>query len=166
MGATSVSFPTKATIASTSKVTPTTPIVATPVPPPLPPHLPKAPVVPAIPVVPPPPVEMAEELKAAFLDMANSFKEIGQTAKQNNTNFLGDIPFYGIPPSQDKKKSIIPLSESNRFLNLVDTVTERAEFTVAGKISVLKSKLLGPALEHWNDYNGGDDWNAAKIHLL
>ena len=126
-------------------------------PPPLPPRLPKAPVVPVIVVNPPQDADMGDDVKQALLEMANSFREIGQTAKQNNTNFLGDIPYFGIPPAQDKRKSIIPLGEPNRFLNLVDTVTERADFTVAGKIGVLKSKLLGPAQEHWSDYNGGDN---------
>ena len=37
---------------------------------------------------------------------------------------------------------------------------------MAGKIAVLKSKLLGPAQDHWSDYTGGDDWNLAKEHLL
>ena len=79
---------------------------------------------------------------------------------------MGDIPFYGVPPSHYKNKSIIPLNEPNRFLSLVDTITNRAEFTTAGKISVIKSKLLGPALEHWNIYTGGDNWDNAKKHLL
>ena len=58
----------------------------------LPPHLPKAPVVPAIVVIPPPAANMGDDVKQALLEMANSFREIGQTAKQNNTYFLGDIP--------------------------------------------------------------------------
>ena len=96
-----------------------------------------------------------DDFKEAFLDMAQSFKAIGQTAKQNNTQFLADIPYFGVPPSTYKNKSIIPLSEPNRFLDLVDTITSTADFTEAGKVSVLKSKLLGPALEHWSTYTGG-----------
>ena len=96
-----------------------------------------------------------EDFKEAFYDMAQSFKAIGQTAKQNNTQFLADIPYFGVPPSTYKNKCIIPLSEPNRFLDLVDTITSTADFTEAGKVSVLKSKLLGPALEHWSTYTGG-----------
>ena len=67
---------------------------------------------------------------------------------------------------QTKKKRIIPLGEAGRFLEIVDTVTNNDDFNVAGKIAVLKSKLLGPAQDHWSDYTGGDDWNLAKEHLL
>ena len=98
--------------------------------------------------------------------MAQGMRQIGVTARQNNTNFLSDIPYFGIPPAQDKRKTIIPLGETNRFLDIVDTVTDNDDFTVAGKIAVLKSKLLGPAQEHWSDYIGGDDWGEARAHLL
>ena len=97
------------------------------------------------------------DVRQALIDMANAMHQVGTTARQNNTNFLSDIPYFGIPPSQDKKKSIIPLGETSRFLDIVDTVTNNDDFTVAGKISVLKSKLLGPAQDHWSDYTGGDD---------
>ena len=110
--------------------------------------------------------EPDELFKEAFFDMAQSIKAIGQTAKQNNTQFLADIPYFGVPPSTYKNKSIIPISEPNRFLDLVDTITSTADFTEAGKVQVLKSKLLGPALEHWSTYTGGGNWNNAKTHLL
>ena len=79
---------------------------------------------------------------------------------------MAEIPYYGFPPASNKNKSIIPLTEPNRFLDLVDLITDRADFTVAGKVNVLKSKLLGPALEHWSIYTGGADLDAAKRHLL
>ena len=78
--------------------------------------------------------ETDEYFKEAFFDMAQSIKAIGQTAKQNNTQFLADIPYFGVPPSTYKNKSIIPLSEPNRFLDLVDTITSTADFTQAGKV--------------------------------
>ena len=105
-------------------------------------------------------------MKDAFKDMSDSFKQIGLAAKQNSTNFLGDIPYYGVSKDSDKSKSIIPLNEPTRFLNIVDVMTDRAEFTPAGKVNVLKSKLLGPALEHWNTYDGAADWDVAKAYLL
>ena len=107
-----------------------------------------------------------EEVKQALLTMAGAMHQVGTTARQNNTNFLSDIPYFGITPESDKKKSIIPLGEAGRFLDIVDSVTNNDDFTVAGKIAVLKSKLLGPAQDHWSDYRGGDDWAAAKAHLL
>ena len=68
---------------------------------------------------------------------------------------MAEIPYYGVPPATDKNKSIIPLNEPNRFLSLVDVITDGADFSVAGKVNVSKSRLLGPALEHWNTYVGG-----------
>ena len=37
--------------------------------------------------------KMDAEMKAAFKKMADSFKEVGQQAKQNSTSFLGDLPY-------------------------------------------------------------------------
>ena len=110
--------------------------------------------------------DMNEEAIAAFKMMSDSFKEIGIAAKHNSTSFLGDIPFYGVSKDFDTKKNIIPLNEPTRFLDIVDLVTDKADFTAPGKIKVLKSKLLGAALEHWNTYDGGDVWDNAKAHLL
>ena len=109
---------------------------------------------------------MDEELKAAFKQMTDSFKDIGMSAKQNSTNFLGDIPYYGVSKESDKSKNIIALNEPTRFLDIINVMTDKAQFTTSGKINVLKSRLLGPALEHWNTYNGGENWNNAKAHLL
>ena len=106
------------------------------------------------------------DVRQALIDMADAMHQVGTTAHQNNTYFLSDIPYFGIPPEADKKKSIIPLGEAGRFLEIVDSVTDNDDFNVAGKIAVLKSKLLGPAQDHWSDYTGGDDWNLAKEHLL
>ena len=87
-------------------------------------------------------------MKDAFKDMSDSFKQIGLAAKQNSTNFLGDIPYYGVSKNSEKSKSIISLNETTRFLSIVDVMTDKANFTTSGKINVLKTRLLGPALEH------------------
>ena len=109
---------------------------------------------------------MDEVFKQAFKDMSDAFKEVGKSAKQNSTNFLGDIPYYGVSKDSDTRKNIIPLNSPNRFLDIIDVVCDKAEFTDSGKICVLKSKLLGPALEHWNSFDGGEDWDAARAHLI
>ena len=83
----------------------------------------------------------SSEMKAAFKDMSDSFKQIGQSAKQNSTNFLGDLPFYGVPESFDRNKNIIKLSEPTRFLDIVDLVTDKANFTPAGKIQVTRFSI-------------------------
>ena len=55
---------------------------------------------------------VAADVRQALLDMAQGMRQIGVTARQNNTNFLSDIPYFGIPPAQDKRKTIIPLGET------------------------------------------------------
>ena len=63
---------------------------------------------------------MDAEIKKAFKDMSDSFKQIGLSARQNSTNFLGDIPYYGVSKDSDKSKNIIPLNEPTRFLSIVE----------------------------------------------
>ena len=113
-----------------------------------------------------PPAIMNEADRASIRMMCDSFKEIGLAAKQNSTSFLSELPYFGVSQDFDPKKNIIPLNEPTRFLEIVNLVTDTADFTVAGKIKVLKSKLLGSALEHWSNYDGGDSWDNAKKHLL
>ena len=87
--------------------------------------------------------KMDKELKDAILDIAKSFKDVGKSAKQNSANFVGDLPYFGVPEDSDAKKNIIPISSPNRFLDIIYAVCDKEEFTDAGKISVMKSRLLG-----------------------
>ena len=112
------------------------------------------------------PLKMDPQIKQAFKEMSDSFKAVGLSAKHNSTSFLNDIPYFGVSPSSEKSKNIIPLNEATRFLDIIDLVTGKCAFDDAGKIHVLKSKLLGKALEHWNLFDGGDDWVKAREHLL
>ena len=104
-------------------------------------------------------------LKDAFASMTESFKEVGKTARQNNSNFIADLPYYGVPEDSDPKKNIIPLATPSKFLDIIDVVCTAEEFSPAGKINVLKSRLLGPALTHWQNFKGAT-WDEAKTHLL
>ena len=110
--------------------------------------------------------KMDKELKEALLDIAKSFKVVGRSAKQNSVNFVGDLPYFGVPVETDPKKNIIPISSPNRFLDIIHAVCDAEEFTEAGKISVMKSRLLGPAVEHWNGFAGGESWDEARKYLL
>ena len=49
-------------------------------------------------------VGVAADVRQALLGMAHAMHQIGTTARQNNPNFLSDIPYFGIPPAQDKRK--------------------------------------------------------------
>ena len=110
--------------------------------------------------------DMTEQmLKDALASMTESFKEVGKTARQNNSNFIADLPYYGVPEDSDPKKNIIPLATPSKFLDIIDVVCTAEEFSPAGKINVLKSRLLGPALTHWQNFKGAT-WDEAKAHLL
>merc|ERR1711895_414346 len=110
--------------------------------------------------------DLANEMKSAMIDVSQSMRQVGRTARQNNSNLLSEIPYFGVPPDTYKNKSIIPLNESRRFLDTIDTLTDNEDFNEAGKIAVLKSRLLGPAQEYFTDYTGGADWAQAKQYLL
>ena len=45
-----------------------------------------------------------EEVRQALLTVAGAMHQVGTTARRNNTNFLSDIPYFGIPPESDMKK--------------------------------------------------------------
>ena len=75
------------------------------------------------------PFKMDDELKNALLDIAKSFKQVGKTSKQNSLSFLGDLPYYGVPEDSDPKKNIIPISAPNRFLDIIEAVCDKEEFT-------------------------------------
>ena len=97
----------------------------------------------------------SEEIKDVLKEMNESFKSVASQGKQNNTSaFIQDIPYFGEPQDYDKRKTIIPLTESVRFLQIVDTQTSKNDFTDSGKIGVLKNRLIGSAREYWNDYDG------------
>ena len=51
-------------------------------------------------------------------------------------------------------------------VNNTHTQTDKNDFTDAGKISVLKSRLLGSACEYWNHYDGEEDFAKACRYLL
>ena len=105
--------------------------------------------------------KMDQTLKDALLEVATAFCK-----KQNAANFTGDLPYFGVPVEVDLKKYIIPISAPNRFLDIISAVCDREEFTDSGKIAVLKSRLLGPAVEHWNWFEEGQNWAKAREHLL
>ena len=45
--------------------------------------------------------KMDKELKDALLDIAKSFKDVGKSAKQNSVNFVGNLPYFGVPEETD-----------------------------------------------------------------
>ena len=105
--------------------------------------------------------KMDQTLKDALLEVATAFCK-----KQNAANFTGDLPYFGVPVEVDLKKYIIPISAPNRFLDTINAVCDREEYTDSGKIAVMKSRLLGPAIQHFNWFEERQTWAQAREHLL
>ena len=39
--------------------------------------------------------DLANEMKSAMIDVSQSMRQVGRTARQNNTNLLSEIPYFG-----------------------------------------------------------------------
>ena len=105
--------------------------------------------------------KMDKQLKDALMDVARDFCK-----KQNQSNFVGDLPYFGVPIETDLKKNIIDISEPNRFLDTIHAVCDKENYSDSGKIAVMKSRLLGPATGHFNWFAEGQTWDKAREHLL
>ena len=77
---------------------------------------------------------VAIQIENVLKEMNESFRAVATQGKQNNKSFIQDIPYFGEPQDYDRKKNIIPLTESIRFLQIVDTQTSKNDFTDGGKI--------------------------------
>ena len=76
----------------------------------------------------------AAQITAALDSMSASFKEICDQTKQNNKAFIQDLPFFGIPKEADSKNNIIPLNECVRFLQIIDTQTDKNDLQKQGRL--------------------------------
>ena len=105
--------------------------------------------------------KMDKDLKDELMNVARDFCK-----KQNAANFIGDLPYFGVPVETDPKKNIIDINEPTRFLDTIQAVCDKESYSDSGKISVMKSRLLGAATGHFNWFDEGQTWDKAKEHLL
>ena len=109
--------------------------------------------------------KMDEETKQFLGELKDVFKDVASQNKKDNVLSLNDLPFFGIKPSDDPKKWVIPQEDSELFLEMLDKQTEDIDFTEAGRIRVLKTHLLGNALCYWKSFKG-KTWKEAKDFLM
>ena len=109
---------------------------------------------------------MDEETKTLFKTLGTSLKSIVDATKQNRNEFIQELPFFGIPKESDPRKNIIPLNEVSKFIKIINTQTDKNDFSEAGKINILKSGLLGPARDYWTSYSGHADFKVASQFLM
>ena len=53
--------------------------------------------------------------KELLVELRDIFKDVSSQNKKDNVLSLNDLPYFGINPSEDVKKWIIPLEESEHF---------------------------------------------------
>ena len=83
-----------------------------------------------------PSIAMNIQLQAALMAMSQSFNAMTDQAKQNNKTFLNDLPFFGVVKEPGERRNIVPLTECVKFIAMIDTETDKNDFTEEGKISV------------------------------
>ena len=103
------------------------------------------------------------EQQEAIRSMKDAFEAIALSSKQNDMRTLMELPYFGIVSDPENKKWIT--DSCNELLDHVDKATRDESWNDSGRIKVLRSKLLGPALEYFNDFTG-DTMAEAKTYLL
>ena len=95
-------------------------------------------------------------LKEALQDIANS-------NKKNDVRLLSELPYFG--ESGDTTGKLWILDSASEFTELVEKATAAETWTDTGRISVLRSKLLGSARAYFNSFTGAT-FKEAKEFLL
>ena len=60
------------------------------------------------------------DTKAILLELKECFKDVTKQHRHDNILTLNELPFFGIPPSEDTKKWIIPLDDCISFLDTIE----------------------------------------------
>ena len=89
-----------------------------------------------------------------MIELKEVIKDVTKQNKHDNVLTLNDLPYFGISPSEDTKKWIIPLEDCIVFLETIEKQTEDVDFSDLGRIRVLKTHLLGSAQAYWKGYKG------------
>merc|ERR1711984_31673 len=99
-------------------------------------------------------LETMVDTKQVLIELKEVFKDVTKQNKHDNVLTLNELPYFGIPQSEDIKKWIIPLDDCLGFLETIEKQTEDVDFSDLGRIRVLKPHLLGSAQAYWKGYKG------------
>ena len=73
--------------------------------------------------------QLTTGLTKAIESMSTSFETLSAQGKQNNKTFINDLPLFGIIKEPGNNRNIVPLSECKKFLQLIETATDKNDFT-------------------------------------
>ena len=103
------------------------------------------------------------EQNAAIRQMQEAFEAVALQNRNNDPRNLTELPYFGIHSDHDDKKWVT--DSCTELLSHVEKATTGDTWNDQGRIRVLRGKLLGPALEYFNDFTG-DTMVEAKAYLL
>ena len=88
----------------------------------------------------------------AIRQMKEAFEAVAVQTRNNDMRNLTELPYFGIASDPEGKKWVT--DSCNEFIAHVEKATTGDAWNDQGRIRVLRSKLLGPALEYFNDFEG------------
>ena len=107
--------------------------------------------------------ELNMSSEQAINSMREAFAEVALAAKQNDLRTVTELPYFGSVTGTHTKNWVVESCEE--FLSHIEKATSDDAWNDKGRIKVLRGRLLGPALEYFNDFSGAT-WNGAKEFLL
>ena len=99
----------------------------------------------------------------AIRQMQEAFEAVALQTRNNDMKNLTELPYFGTPSDTDAKKWIT--DSCTELISHVEKATAGDTWNDQGRIRVLRSRLLGPALEYINEFSGVT-MEEAKTYLL
>ena len=100
-----------------------------------------------------------EDIKA----MRQSFEEIVNTTKLNDTRRLPELPYFG-STNEGESSKLWTIKDCVEFLKYIEDATVGPSFNDSGRIEVCRSKLLGTPRNVFRKFDK-DTWEEAKAYL-
>ena len=99
--------------------------------------------------------DLANEMKSAMKDVSQSMRQVGLTARQNNTNLLSEIPYFGVPP--DNIKIVEYMGNYDMFYD--DENMADSDVSVVHHTDIFKDPI------YIHPYNSGGYQTSTGIHV-
>ena len=105
----------------------------------------------------------AENMAGDMQALKTALEDIAASNKRNDLRLLAECPYFGETTDTSGKTWVV--DSATEFLEHITKATSADTWNDVGKISVLRSKLLGSARTYFNTFSG-DTFAAAKEYLL
>ena len=103
------------------------------------------------------------EQQEVISQMKEAFEAVALQNRNNDMRNLTELPYFGVHSDPDEKKWVT--DSCTELISHVEKATTGDTWNDQGHIRVLRGRLLGPALEYFNDFSG-DTMVQAKAYLL